>query len=79
MRWMTAAIALALPAFSWIASATSGTCTVAPAIVPMETDYTITATGLRPNASHGITIRQLGKGSRHSKAAMGAPRIVPSI
>jgi hypothetical protein len=63
IRWMTAAIVLVLPAFSWITSATGGTCTVAPAVVAMETDYTITATGLRPNASHGVTIRQSGKGS----------------
>ena len=41
----------------------AGVCSVTPAVVPMESDYTITVDGLRPNASHGITIRQSGKGS----------------
>ena len=62
-RWLTVPLVLVLPASAPALPAGGGSCTVVPAVVAMETDYTISATGLRPNASHGITIRQSGKAS----------------
>ena len=61
-RWLTVPLVLVLPASPEL-PARGGTCTVVPAVVAMESEYTISATGLRPNASHGITIRQSGKAS----------------
>lgn len=64
-RWLALPIVLASQATYAVqrAPVAGGTCSVSPAVVPMESDFTITADGLRPNASHGITIRQTGNGS----------------
>ena len=65
LRWLSVPLVLTSSASFAVhgVPAGGGTCSVAPAVVPMETDYTITAAGLRPSSSHGITIRQTGKGS----------------
>lgn len=65
LPWLLLPIVFASPASLALnqPAASGGTCSVMPAVVPMESDYTITVDGLRPNASHGITIRQTGNGS----------------
>ena len=63
LRWLAVPLVFILPASVPKAPAAGGTCTVVPAVVPMESEYTVSASGLRPNASHGITIRQSGKES----------------
>jgi len=65
LPWLLLPIALASPAYfaTYRSPTAAGVCSVTPAVVPMESDYTITVDGLKPNASHGITIRQTGNGS----------------
>ena len=63
LRWLSVALVVILPLSPSRPRAGTGLCTVTPSVVPMETEYTISATGRRPNATHGITIRQSGKGS----------------
>ena len=63
LRWLTVPLVVVLPMSVSTRSASTGSCTVTPGVVPMETEFTISATGLRPSAAHGITIRQSGKGS----------------
>src|SRR5688572_21648518 len=62
-RWLTVLLLCALSMFTPRVQAGVGTCSVNPAVVPMEAEYTISAIGLRPNASHGITVRQTGRDS----------------
>ena len=63
LRWLSVPLVVILPMSVSTPRAATGSCTITPSVVPMETEYIISATGLRPNATHGITIRQSGKGS----------------
>jgi hypothetical protein len=47
-RWLTNPILFTLPTFASRIPAGVGVCTVTPVVVAMETQYTISASGLRP-------------------------------